>query len=189
MPRLMLPRLFLLGLLLCAALARAASPVQALEVRRQGDGYVIEASFFAPVPRSLAWSVLTDFDAMVRFVPNLQESRITAGTAPQLTVRQRGVARFGPFEFPFESVRRIELRPPAAIDSVQTSGNLRRLESHTTLAVAPGGTLVSYRVELLPGSDFPALIGAAFLRHEVREQLEAIVQEMLRRQGAATPPT
>ena len=46
-----------------------------------------------------------------------------------------------------------------------------------------------YRVELLPGSDFPALIGAVFLRHEVREQLEAIVQEMLRRQGAATPPS
>ena len=189
MLRLLLPRLLVLSVLLCASLARAASPVQTLEVRRQGDGYVIDASFLAPVPRTLAWSVLTDFDAMARFVPNLQESRITAGTGQQITVRQRGVARFGPFEFPFDSVRRIELRPPGSIDSMQTAGNLRRLESHTTLAVAPGGTLVSYRVELLPGSDFPALIGAVFLRHEVREQLEAIVQEMLRRQGAATPPT
>lgn len=182
-------RLAPLVFLLCSTLVQAASPVQTLEVRRQGEAYVVDASLVAPVPRTLAWSVLTDFDAMARFVPNLQESRVTAGSGLQFTVHQRGVARFGPFEFPFDSSRRIELRPPESIDSVQTSGNLRRLESHTTLVAVPGGTRVSYRVELLPGSDFPALIGAAFLRHEVREQLEAIVQEMLRRQGAAAPPS
>lgn len=176
-------RLFVLSLLVCAPLARAASPVQSLDVRRQGEGYVIDASFLAAVPRALAWSVLTDFDGMARFVPNLQESRITAGSGLQFTVRQRGVARFGPLDFPFESVRSVELRPPESIDSVQITGNLRRLKSHTTLAEVPGGTLVSYHVELLPGSNFPALIGAVFLRHEVREQLEAIVQEMLRRQA------
>jgi Polyketide cyclase / dehydrase and lipid transport len=176
--------LFVLGLLLSAPPVRAASPVQSLEVQRQGEGYVIDASFVAPVPRALAWSVLTDFGAMARFVPNLQDSRVTAGSGPQFTVRQQGVARFGPFEFPFDSTRRIDLLPSEAIRSVQIAGNLRRLESHTTLAEAPGGTRVSYHVELLPGSDFPALIGAAFLRHEVREQLEAIVQEMLRRQAA-----
>lgn len=184
MSRVRLLRVLVLGLLLCAPLARAASPVQSLEVQRQGEGYVIDASFIVPVPRALAWTVLTDFGAMARFVPNLLESRVTVGS-PQLTVHQRGVARFGPLEFPFESVRRVDMRPPEAIDSVQITGNLRRLESHTTLAEVSDGTRVSYRVELLPGNDFPKLIGAAFLRHEVREQLEAIVQEMLRRQAAS----
>lgn len=164
-----------------AGLAADAAPEMVIEVAHDGETYVVNALLFAPVPIREAWAALTDFDRMSSFVPNLSESRITSRSGNQLVVEQKGVARFGVLSFAFESVREVELRPYDMVLSRNIRGNMRKLESLTRLAQADGGTRISYQVEAIPGAWFPGFVGKVFLKHEIREQFEAIVREMVRR--------
>lgn len=185
----MIGRFAALIVLLCAALsllpAAAATRGRAIvDVRRDGDVFHVHATLFAPVPRDLAWEVLTDFDRMAAFVPNVSASRVTSREGNRLTIEQRGIARFGPLAFAFTSGRMIDLTPRSEIRSVQTRGNMRRLESLTQFSDEEGGTALVYLVEVEPGALYPAALTERFLRDEIGEQFEAIVLEMLRRKAA-----
>ena len=155
-----------------------------IRVTQQSGAFVINATLDAPVPPALAWEVLTDFERMERFVPNLSDSRITSHDGNRLTILQRGIARFGPFAIHFESEREVTLVPPSSIRSVQTRGTMDRLESLTTFAPSPTGTRLDYRVEVVPGALYPDAITRRFIGHEIGEQFEAIVREMVRRRAA-----
>ena len=167
--------------------AAEATPEMVIDVVRNGDAFIVDALLFAPVPRRDAWAVLTDFDGMSGFVPNLSASATTSREGNRVVIAQKGVARFGPLRFPFESVREVELQPYDVVHSHNIRGNMRQLDSVTRLGDAEGGTRISYHVRAVPGFWFPGYMGEVLLRHEVREQFEAIIKEMLRRQrgGAA----
>jgi carbon monoxide dehydrogenase subunit G len=165
--------------------ARADDPRAEVRVTQAGRVFVIEASFDAPVPPALAWQVLTDFERMETFIPNLADSRIIATEDQRLTILQHGIAHFGPLTARFESERVVTLTPPTVIRSVQTRGTMDKLESVTTFAPSPTGTRLAYRVEVIPGALFPDVLTRRFLDHEVREQFEAIVREMVRRKNAS----
>jgi len=177
-----------LAVVLCIAMlasqgALADTPV-AIDVRRDGDAFEVDATLFAPVPLDVAWDVLTDFESMEKFVPNVSASRIVAADGNRLTIEQRGRARFGVFSFAFDSVRRVELTPRTQIRSTQVKGNMRRMESLTTFTPAEGGTRLRYQVDVVPGALFPAALTERFMEHEIEEQFGAIVKEMVRRAAA-----
>jgi polyketide cyclase/dehydrase/lipid transport protein len=194
MALLLLPRLLtfrfiaVLALVLPALLGWAAKPdlEMVVEVTRSGDTFLVNALLFAPVSPKEAWAVLTDFDHMSAFVPNLSESRVTGRSNDELVVAQKGVARFGVLSFPFESVREVELHPYDLIRSRNIRGNLARLVSVTRLTGAEGGTRIDYQVEVLPAFWVPGFVGEFLIKHEVTEQLEAIVKEMLRRRDRSS---
>jgi ribosome-associated toxin RatA of RatAB toxin-antitoxin module len=178
-------------LLACALLALAPQAVArsttTVTITRDGDTFRLDAALFAPVPPDLAWEVLTDFDRMGSFVPNVTSSRVLQRDGNRLSVAQRGVARFGPLAFGFESERLIEMTPRSEIRSLQVRGNMRRMESLTRFSPVQDGTAIAYRVEVEPGAFYPAALTERFLSHEVAEQFDAIVDEMLRRNAVRFP--
>jgi ribosome-associated toxin RatA of RatAB toxin-antitoxin module len=174
-------------IVLFAATASADTHV-AIDVTRNGDAFEVNATLFAPVPLDVAWDVLTDFESMEEFVPNVSASRIVATDGNRLTIEQQGRARFGLFSFGFDSVRRVELTPRTQIRSTQLKGNMRRMESVTTFTPADGGTRLRYQVDVVPGALFPAALTERFMEHEIEEQFGAIVKEMVRRAGLKTRP-
>lgn len=173
------------GVVLAAAAPSHAEGSHAdVRLSQQGRTFVIDATLEAPVAPALAWEVLTDFERMEQFVPNLADSRIIAREGNRLTILQHGVARFGPFSLRFESEREVTLVPPASIRSTQIRGTMAKLDSLTTFAASPGGTRLDYHVEVIPGALYPDAITRRFLQHEIAEQFEAIVREMVRRRAA-----
>jgi carbon monoxide dehydrogenase subunit G len=163
--------------------ASAPSPAT-IAVTREGGNYYVDASLFTTAPPAVAWEVLTDFDHMAAFVPNLERSRAIVRSPNRVTLQQRGVARFGPLAFPFESEREIEVVPIEIIRSRQTRGSMRHLLSLTTLAPDGTGTRIDYHVEVDPGALYPAFLTQTFLRDEINEQFLAIEREMRRRAAA-----
>ena len=153
-------------------------------MRRRGELLVVDAILLAPVSQREAWSVLTDFDAMSRFVPNLEGSRVTSRDGEHLRVEQRGVARWGPLAHPFTMVREVELEPIAQVRSQSIAGSLREVKSLTRFAAVTGGTEIRHHLELGIDTWMPDLLIEPFLRHEVREQFEAVVGEILRRHAS-----
>jgi hypothetical protein len=155
-----------------------------ITVTREGGHFYVDASLFTTAPPAVAWEVLTDFDHMAAFVPNLERSRAIAHSPNRVTLQQRGVARFGPLAFPFESEREIEIVPSEVIRSRQTRGSMRHLVSLTTLAADGTGTRIDYHVDVDPGALYPAFLTQTFLRDEITEQFVAIEREMRRRAAA-----
>ncbi|MFO1317877.1 MAG: SRPBCC family protein [Burkholderiales bacterium] len=171
-----------LSLLLAAsAAASAQSPIRSIDVVEKDDGYVANLVMFAPVPTTVAWDVLTDFDKMAGWVPNVRESKVLARDGNVLEIEQRGVAKFGIASFPYVSTRKMVLDPPRTVQATQIKGNMKRLQSLMTVAADGNGTQLKYRLELVPSGLAAAALSADFLKHELTEQFTAIVGEMVRR--------
>lgn len=180
-------RVVSLALLLIAhsALGVDATPVVPdgdVRVERGAAGsFTVDMLVHAPVSPALAWSVLTDFEHMADFVPNLKTSLVTERTETVVRVRQTGTAHYGVFWADFESVREIRLFPPHEIRAHGVGGNVKRMDSLMRVEPEPGGTRLHYHAEVQPDFWLPPLLGPAFVRHETAEQFSAIIQEMVRR--------
>jgi hypothetical protein len=157
------------------------TPVRSIDIVQDADRYVADVVMFAPVTASVAWEVLTDFDHMSAWVPNLRESKVVAREAETLTVEQQGVAAFGIARLPYTSVRQLQLDPQRTLRSIQIKGSMRRLESLMRLAPDGNGTQLTYHLEMVPSGLAAAVLSKDLLRHELTEQFSAIIEEMVRR--------
>src|SRR5271167_620127 len=79
----------------------ADSPIRSIDVAYDGETYVLNAVMFAPVAQTIAWEVLTDFDHMAQWVPNVTESKVLKRDDASVTIEQRGVAKYGLASFPY----------------------------------------------------------------------------------------
>src|SRR5262245_17195392 len=82
-----------LGLLAAIALAgvsaAADSPIRSIDIVQEDDRYRADLVMFAPVPLNVAWDVLTDFDHMAKWVPNVRESKAIATEVNTVRVEQQ----------------------------------------------------------------------------------------------------
>jgi hypothetical protein len=159
----------------------ADSPIRSIDVTYDGETYVLNAVMFAPVAQSVAWDVLTDFDHMAQWVPNVAESKVLTRQDMSVTIEQRGVAKYGLATFPYTTERKIEMKPLDAIKSTQLKGSMRRVESMMLLEQDGKGTRLNYHLEIVPSALANALLSKRFLEREITEQFGAIVGEMQRR--------
>lgn len=150
-------------------------------VERHDGRFRVDLTAHVPVPPGRAWSVLTDFEHMADFVPNLISSEVIERQEGLLKVRQRGTARFGPFSVSFESLREIRLFPEHEIHARGLAGSFKRMESLMQLQAENGGTRLRYHADVQPEFWLPPLVGPSLVRHETAEQFTAILQEMIRR--------
>lgn len=176
------------ALLAFAALAFAGSvggatstPIRSIDIVEESDAYIANVVMFAPVPTSVAWDVLTDFDHMAAWVPNVRESKVLSRESNVVTVEQRGVAKFGIASFPYVSVRQIALDPQRTVSATQIKGSMRRLESVMTLTPDGDGTQLTYHLKMVPSGLAAAVLSQELLKNELAEQFGAIVEEMARR--------
>jgi len=164
-----------------ATSAAAQSPVRSIDVTYDGETYVVNARMFAPVSQAVAWDVLTDFTNMAGWVPNVRESSIVKPGDKQMTIEQRGAAKFGALSFQYTSLREVVLNPQSTIQSTQVKGSMRRQQSLMTLSADGEGTRLQYHLEVVPSMLASAVLSQDFLKHEIEEQFTAIVGEMVKR--------
>jgi carbon monoxide dehydrogenase subunit G len=157
------------------------APFRSLDVAYDGEAYVVDAVMFVPAPPAVAWDVLTDFDRLAKWVPNVTESKAVKRDENSVIVEQRGVAKYGAASFPYTTERKIELRPPSAIKTAQIKGNMRRVESSIALEPDGKGTRILYHLEIVPSAFAGAVMSKKFVEREVSDQFAAIVGEMTRR--------
>ncbi len=179
-----------LGFLFCCLLPSAgwaASPEIAplddddVAVVYAEETYTGKLSIEVPVPPGVAWEVLTDFNHMADFIPDLDSSRETSRENGVVYIAQRGKAGFGPFSFRFESERRVEMRPDGRLISQAISGSTKKMVSETRIQKSATGTRIDYSLEMIPDRWMPSSLGVNFLRRQLAEQFTALMREMVRR--------
>jgi len=164
-----------------AAGAAAQSPVRNIDVAYDGEKYVVKAQMFAAVPQTIAWAVLTDFNNMAGWVPNVRESRVVKSADKQMTIEQSGTAKLGPLSFSYTSLREIVMDPQTTIQSTQVKGSMKRQQSLMTLSPETGGTRMQYQLEIVPSALVSTVMSQDLLKRNIEEEFTAIVGEMNKR--------
>ncbi len=198
----------LLLMLLAAANAvgqsdHADRAAPSVTVERDGDTYLVRASAdLAAAPR-VAWDTITDYERLPEFVPGIERSHVLSRTASstgeRLVVDHAGVLRFLLFSRPVRVRLLVEQEPytkvvaraggasdagatPAAGSTVRTF--LGRYDLTVIRSGARAGVRISYAAEFVLSDPLPRWIGAWPIRQMMREQFEAMLSEIMRRQAA-----
>ncbi|MCC6714271.1 MAG: SRPBCC family protein [Gammaproteobacteria bacterium] len=158
-----------------------ADEVARIGVKRVGKGYEVSACASTTAGAELAWQVLTDFDHLSDFVPDLRSSRVISAPGEPLRVDQQGRWHALFFRHRIEVVFAIELDPPRALTFRAVDGNLRPMWGHLRLTARPD-CRIEYRTRSTPDFWIPPLIGPALIRGQVRDQLDGVLGEIRRRQ-------
>ena len=163
-----------------------------IEIRVQNDGerIIIYATFVVPVVPQQAWAVLTDFDNIPNFISSVQFSKVTSRAGNSLHVSQRGITTFGFLTFSFDSIGEVNLFPFNKIQEHMISGSMRKMEETTVLLPEGNQTRINYHADIVPGLWILRFVGQLFIENEVRERLQQMKNEMLRRKRENTrqPP-
>ncbi|WP_240475793.1 SRPBCC family protein [Herbaspirillum rhizosphaerae] len=146
----------------------------------------------ADVARS--WKVLTDYNRLAEFVPNLSRSQVSSSEGNERIVTQNGFARFLFIRQPIDLVLHVAEQPMQAIDIRLVSGNMREYQARWELQTQqaqqpqqPGGdgrTRISYAGIIAPDFYVPTLFGAALMKSDLRNMLNAVKAEMEKGQDA-----
>ncbi|MBZ0105665.1 MAG: SRPBCC family protein [Sulfuricella denitrificans] len=156
-----------------------------VHTERDGDTLHVTVDMRVAVKPRRAWEVMTDFDRMAEFIPNLSSSKIASRKGNLLKVEQKGSYSLGLWNFPFESMRDVALFPYSRITSHATSGSMKNMDSITYLEADGQNTRINYNATLTPSVSIPSLIGATLVSNEVRERFHGMRDEMVRREQSA----
>ncbi|NTV69901.1 MAG: hypothetical protein HGA71_07120 [Azonexaceae bacterium] len=154
-----------------------------VEVDYRDGTYYATLAFLVAASPAVTIDVLTDFNHMVGVVPNLLSSQIVSRKDNVFVIKQRGKADFGPFSFPFESLRQVELLPDGRILGRALGGSTKHMRSELRVQAQGRGARVDYQIEVVPDRWLPSSLGVSFMRHEMAEQFTALIHEMERRQA------
>ena len=176
--------------LLCGIAATVASAARASEqpevrIADKQGAMVVRADVPVAVGAATAWAVLTDYNRLAEFVPDMQVSRIVSEPGRPLLLEQRGEAGFLIFRTEMRVILQVEETPPVRIAFRAVAGDFKRMQGEWGLLNEGRSVRLSYRAEIEPDFWVPPLIGRELLRSSVQRQISGVVQEMLRRHAGA----
>jgi hypothetical protein len=152
-----------------------------VKIQIKSEIVIVDLTLVIAGTRQDVWEVLTDFDHMANYVSNLKESKVVSISGGTLNVYQRGAAKYGPINFPFESTREIILTPFDKMQSHMIRGNMTKMEGTTELTEENGQTRIHFHSESIPGVWIPPIAGRVFIEHETKEQFQEIRNEIVKR--------
>ncbi|HKU71003.1 MAG TPA: SRPBCC family protein [Burkholderiales bacterium] len=177
-------RIFPLALIALVASAPATCADIAVNVTRSGDAFQIEASAEFAGTVAPTWKVLTDYDRLAEFVPDMETSRVVSRNGNEAVVEQKGEARVLFFSFPIDLRLAVAERPYERVVSRAVAGNFREMRGTYLLETGQGRILLRYTGRMVPDFFVPPLIGTLALKHNVEASFRALVNEIERQNKA-----
>jgi ribosome-associated toxin RatA of RatAB toxin-antitoxin module len=171
----------------------AASPVPAVSAaagrrpevnvrRHKGDAYpifTVKARIVVNAGLQRAWQILTDYDRLAEFIPDLTSSHVVASNGRESIVSQEG---FGQFLFIKQQIHllvRVAETPFSGIAVTLINGNMHEYRADWTLsAIDPETTRIDYNATIAPKFYVPSLFGAALMKSDLRNMLAALIREI-----------
>jgi carbon monoxide dehydrogenase subunit G len=177
--------LFAFGCLFAAPVSAAGKPDLDVSVEIVDGEIRADVSLFVRATRQRVWEVINDYDRAPEFMRGLQTSKVISRSGDTLRVFQRDQFRFGPFTFPVETIKDVQLMEPFRTVSRLVSGSIKKYEAMTELLPEAGGTRILYRSVAVPGSVLAGFIGESSVKRETEERFRQLRGEILRREQVA----
>ena len=167
-------------------LVRAAA-AEAIETRieRRGEYITVDASALMQVDARIAWEVLSDYDHLAQFIPDMKISRVLSRDGNRVRVEQKGDFGFFFYRQPVEVMLEVVEEPRRRIDARRISGNIRDLETRYELKASDAGVKLDYVGRFIPEFSVPPFFGMAMVRRVIERRFRAMVEEIVRRDALA----
>ena len=175
------------ALLLISTAAVPAASTQPGPISVHGDRgvYRVAASFVTAQPMAVAHAVLTDYERIPRFMPDVRSSRVLERGSGRAVVEQEAVARVLFFSKQVRLVLDVQ-EAPAEIHFRDRSGaSFVRYEGTWTLREQDGHAVIGYELLAEPGFDVPEFILTRLLKRDAGRMIERLQAEITAR--AARP--
>lgn len=175
------------ALQLASTVAVPAASTQPGPVSVRGDGgvYRVAASFVTPQPMAVVHAVLTDYERIPQYMPDVRSSRVLERGTGRAVVEQEAVARVLFFSKQVRLVLDVQ-EAPAAIHFRDRSGaSFVRYEGAWTLREQDGHAVIDYQLLAEPGFEVPEFILTRLLRRDAGRMIERLQAEITAR--AARP--
>lgn len=177
----------------------AGASAATIEVERNGQRFHVRASAEIQADPRTAWETITDYERLREFVPDVERSRVVAREGGRLIVEHRGAFHLFFIEIPVRVRLAVQHEPFERVVARSQAGTvegnpqtLREFAGTYVLTVIGrdrrAGVRLDYEsrfelVEPLPPV-LGQLFGTAMVQRGMRQQFEAMVREIERRQAA-----
>lgn len=176
----------LLGGLLGIAPADAADPGLRVNADTTFGVITIDAEMLVPADARTAWAVLTDYDNLASFVPEMKSSRVTSAPGQPKRVEQRGKSGMLSFFTPEHIVFQMDETPHERIKFNKVAGDVRSMRGEWLIVGNGNPVKVFYRARIVPKVPLPPLLGSTMIEMDVESKLAAIRREIARRAFGAS---
>jgi ribosome-associated toxin RatA of RatAB toxin-antitoxin module len=182
-----------LAAVLSAFLLLLAGPVARAEpgLRVNADSswgvVTIEAEMLVPADARTSWSVLTDYNNLARFVPEMKSSRIISRDGEPKRLEQKGESGLLSFMFPEHVILQLDEAPYDRIRFHAVGGSLKSMKGEWRIVGSGNPVRILYRARIVPPVPLPPLLGSTMIEMDVESKLAAIRREIVRRAFAARP--
>jgi carbon monoxide dehydrogenase subunit G len=179
---------FLARLALAAACCVSyLAQAQDLSVRTGRDGEFVTISAWAVmrVDPQVAWTVLSDYDQLAKFIPDIKSSRVLSRHGNVVLVEQKGDVGFLFYKEPIIVVLEVHEEPPSRISARGLEGNVKGLETRYELSSSASGVRLDYSGRFDPDFAIPPLIGMPIMNRLIERRFRAMVAEIQRRDALA----
>jgi ribosome-associated toxin RatA of RatAB toxin-antitoxin module len=174
-----------LNMLWQAAGAAAVEPPPNITVREERGVYSVAARFLVDQPPSVALTVLTDYEQIPRFMPDIRTSRVRERGRGRAVVEQEAVAHVMLFTKRVHLVLEIDEQPDALIFRDRCGLNFARYEGAWRFSQQNGRTTIAYELIAEPSFDVPGFMLKRLFRRDAGQMIEGLKREIAAR--AASP--
>lgn len=165
----------------------AAAAPQTFSVSRNGDEIIVAATAEVAADNATTWDVLTRYDRLPDFIPDMTASRTLERNGAHVLVLQSGRAGIGPFKQSFTLVLAVDEVQRQAVTAHAVAGDFRRFESSYLLSTDHSGhTRIEYSAVIEPNAGIPPLVGLPLMSSAIRRQFDALLAEIDRRARVPT---
>lgn len=162
-----------------ARLAAAADPVPSpqVSVSEARGTYAVTARFEVPQPPDVVLAVLSDYEQIPRFMPEVRTSVVRERSPERMLVEQEAVSKFMLFS---KSVHLL-LEVTHDADTIRfidrSAKSFKSYEGTWRVAPRGSGTVVTYELAARPGFEVPEFILKRLLRRDSGQMIKNLRRE------------
>jgi hypothetical protein len=150
-------------------------------VREQNGVYSVTARFQVMQPPAIALAVLTDYDNIPRFMPQIKTSVVLERDGEHVIVQQEAVSRLIAFSKRVHLVLDIAEAPDALYFRDRCGRSFIRYEGAWRTSERQGRTEIVYELTTQPAFDVPEFLVKRLLKRDAAATIEQLRREMAAR--------
>lgn len=165
-----------------ASVAAAQATATVLEVRETERGtYSVIARFEVEAPSSIVREVLTDYDRIPRFMPDVRSSAVRARYDDVVVVEQEAVSKFMLFSKKVHLLLEVQ-EGSRVLSFADTSGkSFESYEGSWTIDEHGGATALTYSLAAKPAFSVPDFVIKKLLDRNARKMIDHLRAEVAAR--------
>jgi len=164
-----------------AAVSAGERPAPTADVREEGGVYTVSASFAVEQPTSVVRAVLTDYEQIPRFMPDVRTSIVRERGSGWVLVEQEAESRLLVFTRRIHLRLRIDEQSDALLFRDECRQSFKRYDGAWRLSVEEGHTIISYELTAEPAFDVPRSILKRLLRRDSGRMIASLQREIAAR--------